>query len=227
MFPVFGRVRESARRATCQNNLKNIGMGLLQYTQDFDETFPTMRTTSAGNISGATLVDFTYPINATSLFATSPYQNWIQEIYPYVGSWQVFACPSAIADAYTTTFNLPGYAPTPTSKTTYNANPVLLQRKVSTVKNPSSLIWAVDRMYATNATFYRPYVTGVPTSVTLPLATGTNMSGWSDTGGDLHFSGYNVLFADGHIKWRNSGKVKASEFGLADATSNIDPNLIG
>src|SRR5450755_3568353 len=40
LFPVFARARENAKRASCQSNLKQIGLGFLQYAQDYDETFP-------------------------------------------------------------------------------------------------------------------------------------------------------------------------------------------
>lgn len=40
LFPVFARVRENARRATCQSNLKQIGLAFDQYTQDYDEVYP-------------------------------------------------------------------------------------------------------------------------------------------------------------------------------------------
>lgn len=40
LFPVFARARENARRASCQSNLKQIGLSVVQYTQDYDETFP-------------------------------------------------------------------------------------------------------------------------------------------------------------------------------------------
>ncbi len=40
LFPVFGRVRENARRASCQSNMKQIGLGFIQYTQDYDERLP-------------------------------------------------------------------------------------------------------------------------------------------------------------------------------------------
>jgi len=37
LFPVFQKVRENARRASCASNLKQIGLGMMQYTQDSDE----------------------------------------------------------------------------------------------------------------------------------------------------------------------------------------------
>lgn len=37
LFPVFARARENARRSSCQSNLKQIALGLLQYAQDDDE----------------------------------------------------------------------------------------------------------------------------------------------------------------------------------------------
>lgn len=40
LFPVFGRAQENARKSTCQSNQKQILLGLLQYTQDFDEKMP-------------------------------------------------------------------------------------------------------------------------------------------------------------------------------------------
>lgn len=40
LFPVFARARENARRASCQSNLKQIGLGILQYAQDYDERYP-------------------------------------------------------------------------------------------------------------------------------------------------------------------------------------------
>src|SRR5687768_13058124 len=40
LFPAFSRARENARRASCLSNLKQIGLGFAQYTQDYDERFP-------------------------------------------------------------------------------------------------------------------------------------------------------------------------------------------
>src|SRR5262249_32844497 len=40
LFPVLAQARESARKATCQSNLKQIGTATLLYSQDYDETLP-------------------------------------------------------------------------------------------------------------------------------------------------------------------------------------------
>jgi prepilin-type N-terminal cleavage/methylation domain-containing protein len=40
LFPVFARARENARKASCLSNLKQIGLGLMQYVQDYDEKYP-------------------------------------------------------------------------------------------------------------------------------------------------------------------------------------------
>lgn len=41
LFPVFAQAREKAREATCASNLKQIGIAMTMYVQDFDEQFPT------------------------------------------------------------------------------------------------------------------------------------------------------------------------------------------
>jgi prepilin-type N-terminal cleavage/methylation domain-containing protein/prepilin-type processing-associated H-X9-DG protein len=71
LFPVFARARENARRASCQSNLKQIGLGIMQYSQDYDEKMPPSRN------------DF--PV------ADTPWHHLIQ---PYVKSVQLMKCPS-------------------------------------------------------------------------------------------------------------------------------------
>lgn len=77
LFPVFGRARENARRSSCQSNLKQMGLGLLQYNQDYDEKYPF-----ACNDNDP---------NALNGDGGNPWQSTIQ---PYIKSTQLFKCPS-------------------------------------------------------------------------------------------------------------------------------------
>src|SRR6266853_2673654 len=38
LFPVFAQARESARKTSCLSNVKQLGLGCLMYSQDYDET---------------------------------------------------------------------------------------------------------------------------------------------------------------------------------------------
>jgi prepilin-type N-terminal cleavage/methylation domain-containing protein len=40
LFPVFARARENARRTSCISNVKQIGLALTQYVQDYDSQYP-------------------------------------------------------------------------------------------------------------------------------------------------------------------------------------------
>src|SRR5437660_12674270 len=48
LFPVFAQAREKARQATCQSNLKQIGLAALMYAQDYDETMPNSGSSAGG-----------------------------------------------------------------------------------------------------------------------------------------------------------------------------------
>ena len=42
LFPVFAQAREKARSASCLSNVKQLGMALMMYVQDYDETLPRL-----------------------------------------------------------------------------------------------------------------------------------------------------------------------------------------
>src|SRR5450432_3744586 len=64
LFPVFAQARESARKTSCLSNQKQIGLGFLMYTQDYDSAFPSTRHGSVGVAQeGGWLYFKTYPAN--------------------------------------------------------------------------------------------------------------------------------------------------------------------
>jgi prepilin-type N-terminal cleavage/methylation domain-containing protein/prepilin-type processing-associated H-X9-DG protein len=71
LFPVFAQAREQARRISCLSNVRQSGLGYQMYTQDYDETTP-----SVGEfLSTATITDF-----------------W-DLTQPYIKSVNLFFCP--------------------------------------------------------------------------------------------------------------------------------------
>lgn len=70
LFPVFARARENARRTNCASNLKQIALGIMQYTQDNDEYFPRPRPFGGGP------------------------GDWVTPTLPYLKNTQLFRCPS-------------------------------------------------------------------------------------------------------------------------------------
>ncbi len=43
LFPVFGKVRQKARQATCASNLRQLGTATMMYAQDYDDVVPMYR----------------------------------------------------------------------------------------------------------------------------------------------------------------------------------------
>src|SRR3982750_4546531 len=84
LFPVFAQAREQARKASCQSNLKQIGLALRMYTQDYDETL-----FASGMLApnGATAPDGNNLIRMLSGGL-----SWFCQ--PYIKNEGIFRCPS-------------------------------------------------------------------------------------------------------------------------------------
>lgn len=89
LFPVFARARENARRTGCASNLKQQGLAIMQYAQDYDEVMVPAwldGTTGAGN-----------GWNGTNSGWGNDNFKWMDLLQPYVKSTQIFNCPSVSA----------------------------------------------------------------------------------------------------------------------------------
>jgi prepilin-type N-terminal cleavage/methylation domain-containing protein/prepilin-type processing-associated H-X9-DG protein len=93
LFPVFARAREKARQATCQSNLKQLGLAFQQYIHDNDERYPMTY-----NCAACVVPCGSAPLPACTVNAPGPYKWWPSMIYPYVGNKEVFKCPSIGAE---------------------------------------------------------------------------------------------------------------------------------
>ncbi|MES2465493.1 MAG: DUF1559 domain-containing protein, partial [Armatimonadota bacterium] len=70
LFPVFAQAREKARQTSCLSNMKQLGLAMVQYAQDYDEA----------------LVPFQVTTSTSTLF------NFLLD--PYVKNQGVWTCPA-------------------------------------------------------------------------------------------------------------------------------------
>jgi prepilin-type processing-associated H-X9-DG protein len=163
--------------------LKQIGLGLMMYVQDYDERMP-MKTSTA--------------------------PNWRIAIYPYVKSTQVFACPSNPNNGKTATTFVDGGA-TVKIPISYGANEQTGNQIGSGSITPSPFSVPLDGYLApTIAMFDSPAQLLIVTeskgtwdnlatagcSTADPSASGAPENAFFAG----HFDMFNVLFADGHVK---------------------------
>jgi prepilin-type processing-associated H-X9-DG protein len=226
---VFSRAREKARQASCLNNLKQIGLAWMQYTQDYDEFVPPMHTDWAFPIVGGIPQGWT-------LFYSA-------RLNPYIKNWQVWRCPSdpqgqscvPPASGNCGALNLQwvpqggrSYASQTEVMGATTASQVALQRRHggilpgSLATRPKSLaefiapaeLIAIAEKQSTNGDSNICWPNNVvgwrnltPSSATLingnPSADGTCSPTNNSPGqiGPRHNGGSNYMFADGHAKW--------------------------
>jgi prepilin-type N-terminal cleavage/methylation domain-containing protein/prepilin-type processing-associated H-X9-DG protein len=192
LFPVFAQAREKARQAACLSNLKQVGLGLQMYAQDWDETLPP--------------ANHVHDFGSPKVLERTP--SFLGSLIPYTKNRAIFACPSAIV-------NLP-YAPkvmppNEFSDTNLLGNGVVLGRALAVVDRPADVIYCQELNWRINEAQVRPIVTNARQQVygawhyTSPIGEGYS---------NLHMQGGNFVFADGHAKYRRYRALRSGDFGL-------------
>jgi len=222
LFPVFGRARENARRASCQSNLKQLGLGFVQYTQDYDENLP-------GGCPGST-----YGSSGNDWM----HSGWDIRLYPYVKSTQIYVCPDDQTKPADSSHNVVSYyynsnfAPGAYDYvfyTTWNGSGNIPPVIVSRINSPSNVVllsegsnWGVAQTTAAPAdgsggsfngspefdlgdNFYdvRTWGYDFDQNNRAQAATGA-VAGIDIANASLtprHFDGANYLACDGHVKY--------------------------
>lgn len=243
LFPVFARARENARRASCQSNLKQMGLAFIQYSQDYDEKVPNGILHTAG--WGSSHLGF----------------GWGGQLYPYIKSVQLYRCPSDTTTLATqpTTTNIISYC--------YNAaiNQGLASRSVSSFTTVTKTVMLFETAntygdisrdggeveptgasqninlspaawgYVSSTMAGGPWMGGNPRGfyATGPLAgrsaqtiapnpaiTITSMAaGQYQYDYGRHLTGSNFLMADGHVKWYKGDAVSTGTVPSASNTA--------
>ncbi len=172
LFPVFARAREKAKQASCLSNVKQITLAIMQYVQDYDETYPY----------------------ASAWGPDTAIRYWYEYLDPYMKNTQVMICPSVprYARGYGWNYQNFGYR---SSAGSYGsgAGRVLSDVEVPAETiligdNPDSGCWGAGSIYA-----YGP--TQVDSS-----GAATNDPSVANVS-FRHNGGGNYGFCDGHSKW--------------------------
>lgn len=210
LFPVFGRARENARRSSCTSNMKQIGLGLIQYSQDYDEQMPRSWFGIDKDASGVGRY------------------KWMDATYPYVKSEQIYNCPSDDAGATRSAVNKNAlykyhdgntggfgynYGSYGSNNTYYDIGadalpPFSRSASLASIAAPSTTIWVGETMpvntsgqaYPTfefNWATRTDHPTGPVTVGSVPTLGGTTAS---VSIAARHLETTNILYCDGHVK---------------------------
>ena len=230
LFPVFATAREKARQTACSSNLKQIGIAMLQYCQDYDETF------TQGVLMGTNAPSGNWYVG----------EGWIGTLVPYTKAWKLFQCPSDPTNAgayndqpisYAYNLNLASTYNVTTSTAAWNHCP---PAQISSMTAPTNTVavfevynmtgWINDPSgleipigYGTSPKPQSPVGNGVVsafgqngslisrygTGLLGGRPAGSSGSGWDGTQGfatattstPRHTNGSNFLMADGHVKY--------------------------
>lgn len=226
MFPVFARARENARRVSCQSNLKQIGLGFMQYSQDYDECLP-MKSGNSGSGSVPTA--------------------WLHSTQPYIKNYQVLKCPSDVTMSGepgpgkdTTSYGINAIG----SYAIYKASgwndrwpyfpPVSeegLPVSLASLEAPATTIQALDSNRFEYYSFFADNgINGVPPiAETKPRTMGG--AGYDSVAIERHLDTVNLLWADGHVKAMKLDNIRktgerignSSDYAMTYFSTKADP----
>jgi len=97
LLPALSKAREKARQAVCINNMKQIGLGLMMYLQDYDYYLPPVRE----QMPAGPGVNIVWPYKIASYVGMDSPKWWYSSSRPMLKNQNsannIFICPSVFA----------------------------------------------------------------------------------------------------------------------------------
>ncbi|MFO7947975.1 MAG: DUF1559 domain-containing protein [Armatimonadota bacterium] len=138
LFPVFARAREKARQSSCLSNMKQIGLSIQMYIQDYDERLPR----SLGYYNSDNKAS-----NPQDLY-------WYEATEPYIKNEQILLCPSESDHAYDT-----GDGSAQVYLCDYAINQLIDGQRLARIEAPASVILNAEH-HNNYFRIYNPGATG-------------------------------------------------------------------
>jgi prepilin-type N-terminal cleavage/methylation domain-containing protein/prepilin-type processing-associated H-X9-DG protein len=199
LLPVFAQAREKARQAACLSHMKQVGMGLQIYAQDYDEALPPAN----DDRLEPEVWDFNAP-NAPPSFLGS--------LTPYIKNRDIFTCPSSTLPSsvgYHRRFD-----PTLLSSSSYMGNAVVMGRFLAVFPNPADIVYLQESNQRWNTAWLRPEVLDRKRGIYSVWHWNEGPQKPREEYSNLHSGGGNLVFADGHARYKSVNSIRSSDFGL-------------
>jgi prepilin-type N-terminal cleavage/methylation domain-containing protein/prepilin-type processing-associated H-X9-DG protein len=191
LFPVFQKVRENARRTACLSNEKQLGLAVVQYTQDYDERMPSVASGDATKGSGK-LGGWMYYINFGGTPGPLAFDPTQGSVYTYIKSKGVYVCPDdstgqTTGDSYAISSCVAGLV--------RDANGIEAGKSLSAFDNSSgTLLFCEEGSGNSSVSTNDAYFLNDQSAVAINATPGDSIS-------FRHNGGSNMLFIDGHAKY--------------------------
>ena len=232
LLPAIQAARESGRRAQCQNNMKNIGLGLMQYSTQ-KNSFPAggtiLENTSSDLVTGANSnIGAAASGSLTATQSTNLSHSWVVDILPYLDNQELYNAwnrQNSYLDATTST----GSNAAPTNAFLSNtAIPILRCPDDNTAQpDQGNLSYVVNGGFAlflpTGASIKIDPLTQTSTAVTLDWVPGNPTTPATSITQKLGM--FSVGTVQGTFPW----DVKTTPSGIYDGTSTtlmLSENLL-